>query len=185
MARDAEAPDARELRLEGGGLIVAGGILVALVIGAFQLGRFVERQTAPPPATSSGASAAGHDSEPEDATEKLTFFDTLSSPGQEAEPRREAGSPAPRPSGTPVPSSPGPWFVQVFVGRDRSTAEEVVKTLRGKGYPVRAEATREGATASLFKVRVGGFTTREAAEAAADRLHKDGQASTWVVKAGS
>jgi valyl-tRNA synthetase len=74
---------------------------------------------------------------------------------------------------------------QVFVGRDRSAAEEVVRTLRGKGYPVRAEGVREGASASLFKVRVGGFPTKEAADAAADRLHKDGQSSTWVVKAGS
>jgi cell division septation protein DedD len=73
----------------------------------------------------------------------------------------------------------------VFVGRDRTAAEEVVKSLRSKGYPVRAEAAREGASTSLFKVRVGGFATREAAEAAAERLHKDGQASTWVVKASS
>jgi cell division septation protein DedD len=75
--------------------------------------------------------------------------------------------------------------VQVFVGRDRAAAEEVVKTLRAKGYPVRAEAVREGATTSLFKVRVGGFATREAADAAVDRLHRDGQASTWVVKTGA
>jgi len=182
MARDPEERgEARELRLEGIGLVVVGGVIVALVLGAFQLGRFVERQTAPPRASASAPAASG-EGEPEDATENLTFFDTLS----ETEPKREAtASSPPRPTALPASVSPGPWFVQVFVGRDRSAAEEVVRTLRGKGYPVRAEGVKEGATTSLFKVRVGGFPTREAAEAAADRLHGDGQASTWVVKAGS
>jgi len=172
MARDPEERgEARELRLEGIGLVVVGGVIVALVLGAFQLGRFVERQTAPPRASASAPAASG-EGEPEDATENLTFFDTLS----ETEPKREAtASSPPRPTAPPASVSPGPWFVQVFVGRDRSAAEEVVRTLRGKGC----------ATTSLFKVRVGGFPTREAAEAAADRLHGDGQASTWVVKAGS
>ena len=182
MARDPEGrEEARELRLEGIGLVVVGGVIVAALLGAFQLGRFVERQNAPR-STSSSAQPSSGESEPEDATENLTFFDTLS----DTEPKREASASAsPRPAVPPPSVSPGPWFVQVFVGRDRSAAEEVVKTLRGKGYPVRAEAVKEGATTSLFKVRVGGFPTREAAEAAADRLHGDGQASTWVVKTGA
>jgi len=186
MARDPEGrEEARELRLEGIGLVVVGGVIVAALLGAFELGRIVERQSAPQRVVS-GSSAAepSGEREPEDATESLTFFDTLASPGA-AEPGREATTASPRPTAAPVPSSAGSWFVQVFVGRDRSAAEEVVRTLRGKGYPVRAEAVREGASASLFKVRVGGFPTKEAADAAADRLHKDGQSSTWVVKAGS
>ena len=186
MARDPDGrEDARELRLEGGVLVLVGGVIVAALLGAFELGRIIERQTSPPPkSSSSSASEPASEREPDDATESLTFFDTLSAPGA-AEPGREATTASPRPTAAPVPSSTGSWFVQVFVGRDRSTAEEVVKTLRGKGYPVRAEAVREGASASLFKVRVGGFPTKEAADAAADRLHKDGQSSTWVVKAGS
>jgi cell division protein FtsN len=162
--------------------------LVALLIGAFQLGRAVERRSAPPPSNGGAAgSSRGGDASPEEVPENLTFFDTLGGPGQEAEPKREAASASPRPAATPPPvaSAAGPWFVQVFVGRDRAAAEEVVKTLRAKGYPVRAEAVREGATTSLFKVRVGGFATREAADAAVDRLHRDGQASTWVVKTGA
>jgi cell division protein FtsN len=189
MAREAAmGDDAHELRLEGFKLVLAGGVLIALLIGAFQLGRAVERRTAPPSSTGNGGAATGGgDAPPEEVTEKLTFFDTLGAPGQEAEPKREATSASPRPATTapPVASGAGPWFVQVFVGRDRAAAEEVVRTLRGKGYPVRAEAVREGATTSLFKVRVGGFPTREAADAAADRLHRDGQPSTWVVKTGA
>ena len=186
MAREAAMDDgARELRLEGFKLVLAGGVLVALLIGAFQLGRAVERRTAPPPSAGNGGGATGGDAPPEEVTEKLTFFDTLGAPGQEAEPKREATSQRPSATAPPVASGAGPWFVQVFVGRDRATAEEVVKTLRAKGYPVRAEAVREGATTSLFKVRVGGFPTREAADAAADRLHRDGQPSTWVVRTGA
>ena len=187
MAREAAIPDeARELRLEGWTLVLAGGVLVALLIGAFQLGRAIERRNAPPP-SAAGASGTGNGSEPapEEVDEKLTFFDTLGSPGQEAEPKREAAGSSRAPTPPPVASAPGPWFVQVFVGRDRAAAEEVVKTLRAKGYPVRTEAVREGASTSLFKVRVGGFPTREAADAAVDRLHRDGQASTWVVKSGA
>jgi cell division protein FtsN len=187
MGRDPEGrDDSRELRLEGWALALAGGVFVALILGAFQLGRAVERRSAPPRSASAPAGPADGDALPEEGGgEKLTFFDTLSAPGQEAEPRREAASPAPRATPAPGAASAGAWFVQVFVGRDRSAAEEVVKTLREKGYPVRTEAVREGASASLFKVRVGGFSTRELAEAAVERLHRDGQASTWVVKAGS
>ena len=190
MALDADGADApREFRLEGVGLAVVGGVLMALVIGAFELGRSVERWSAPARASASGGDPlAGVESAPEEATEKLSFFDTTSGGGKEAEPKREAArgaSPAPSaPAVAPTPA-PGAWFVQVFVGRDREAAGEVVRTLRGKGYPVRADAVSEGRSGSLYKVRVGGYPTREAAEAGAQKLHDDGQASTWVVRAGS
>jgi cell division protein FtsN len=116
------------------------------------------------------------------ATEKLTFFDTLSGPGKEAEPARQAQAKAAAPAPTAAPVSPGVWFVQVFVGRDRQAAEEVVRTLRAERYPVRIDAVAEGASGSLFKVRVGGFPTKEAAESGADRLHANGHSGTWVVR---
>jgi cell division septation protein DedD len=188
MARDAGAPDEpRELRLEGITLAVAGGILVALLFCAFQLGRLVERWNAPARAAAAPEDPLGNvEQDTVDAAEKLTFFDTLAGQGKEAEPKREAApsAPAGASASTPPPSA-GPWYVQVFVGRDRSAAEEVVRTLRGKGYPVRADAVSEGRSGSLYKVRVGGFGTKDAADASADKLHKDGQSSTWVVRVGN
>jgi cell division septation protein DedD len=184
MLPDAEARDApRELRLEGALLAVAGGVLVALLVGAFQLGRVVERSNAP--ASSRAAAAdplANAEQDAVDASEKLTFFDTLSGPGKEAEPARQANSPGPSQSTAEVPITPGPWFVQVFVGRDRQAAEEVVRSLRAKRYPVRIDAVAEGASGRLFKVRVGGFATKEAADQGADRIHADGHSGTWVVR---
>jgi cell division septation protein DedD len=70
----------------------------------------------------------------------------------------------------------------VFVGRDRATAEEVVRTLKGLGYPVRTDAVAEGRSGSLYKVRVGGYATKDLADAGAEKLHRDGQNSTWVVR---
>jgi cell division septation protein DedD len=187
MAREAGAADEpRELRLEGVTLAIAGGVIVALLFGAFQLGRLVERWN--PPARAAAAPEdplSNVEQDTVDAGEKLTFFDTLSGQGKEAEPKREAAPPPPGVSSPSPPPSAGPWYVQVFVGRDRAAAEEVVRTLRGKGYPVRTDVVSEGRSGSLYKVRVGGFGTKDAADASADKLHTDGQNSTWVIRVGN
>ena len=173
----------KELRLEGWVLAVAGGVLVALLYGSFQLGRAVERWGAPARAASAPSDPLGGvEQEVVDATEKLTFFDTLSGSGKEAEPAREAKAKPAVPEPAEVSLTPGTWFVQVFVGRDRQAAEEVVRSLKAKRYPVRIDGVSEGASSKLFKVRVGGFPTKEAAESGADRLHGDGHTGTWVVR---
>ncbi|HEX4823184.1 MAG TPA: SPOR domain-containing protein [Candidatus Polarisedimenticolaceae bacterium] len=176
----------RELRLEGLTLFVAGGVLLALLYGAFTLGRTVERWNAPTRAASASADPLGNvESEPAEAAEKPTFFDTTTGPGKEAEPKREAQLQPTAPVPAPVASAtPGSWYVQVFVGRDQQAAQEVVRTLRGLGYPVRADAVAEGRSGSLYKVRVGGYATKDLADAGAEKLHRDGQNSTWVVKVG-
>jgi cell division protein FtsN len=71
--------------------------------------------------------------------------------------------------------------VQVFAGRDRTTAESLVKSLAGRGYSVKLEAQREG-TDALYKVRVGGYLTPDAARDAAARLKKEGEAGAWVTQ---
>ncbi len=164
-------------------LAIAGGVLVALLVGAFQLGRVVERSGSPSRPGASPADPLGNvEQEAVAATEKLTFFDTLSGPGKEAEPSRETQSKAAAPAPAAAAVTPGVWFVQVFVGRDRQAAEEVVRSLRAQQYPVRIDAVAEGSSGSLFKVRVGGFPTKEAADSGAERLHGDGHSGTWVVR---
>jgi cell division septation protein DedD len=184
MLPEAEARETpREFRLEGGLLAVAGGVLFALLVGVFQLGRAVERWSAPPKTAAAPSDPlANVEQDAVDASEKLTFFDTLSGPGKEAEPARQASAKVVTPESTDVPVTPGPWFVQVFVGRDRQAAEEVVRSLRAKRYPVRIDAVSEGASGRLFKVRVGGFPTKEAADQGAERIHGDGHSGTWVVR---
>jgi cell division septation protein DedD len=183
MRPDQDEREVRELRLEGVWLAVAFGLLLALLAGAFQLGRMVER--AGGSGASAGGEAAASERETSEAAEKVTFFDTLSGGGKEAEPSREVRATPPAATPPPAELTPGPWFVQVFVGRDRQAAEDVVRSLRDKRYPVRIDAVSEGATGSLFKVRVGGYPTKEAADLGAERLHADGHSGTWVVRLGS
>lgn len=187
MDRDATLRDEpKELRLEGWILAVAGGVLLALFYGCFEFGRAVERWNAPARAAQApGDPLSNVEQDVVDSNEKLTFFDTLSGSGKEAEPAREAKAKPVVPAPADVSLTPGPWFVQVFVGRDRQAAEEVVRSLKAKGYPVRIDGVSEGASSKLFKVRVGGFPTKEAADTGADRLHGDGHNGTWVVRLGN
>ncbi len=179
--RDGEGPP-REIRIQGIALFVTGGVLLALLVLAFWAGRWFERQMAPAaPAASRGTAqdAVKEDSKADD----LTFFDTLGG-GKTAEPQREA-RPKPAAAETAAPATPaargGPFFVQVFAGRDRRAAEEIVRSLGSRGYPVSVEGEREGRGA-LFKVRVGGYGDRAEAQAVADRLKREGQAGAWVTK---
>jgi cell division septation protein DedD len=159
-------------------------VIAALVVGAF----FVGRWSAPAPAAgSNGAGPLDHvEEQAVDATDKLTFFDTLSGQAGKAEPGREArpGTPPSGPASPgPRPATPGAWFVQVFAGRDPEAAQLVVRSLGAKGWPVKVESQREG-NGALYRVRVGGFTTREAADEAVQRLRGEGQSGAWVTKVG-
>jgi cell division protein FtsN len=180
-----EAGTARELRLEGPLLVAAVGVLLGLVVLSFWAGRFFERQVAPAPDAVAGASR-GREAKDEPTAEDVTFFDTLGGGGRAAEPQREVRpkrEPSPSPSSAPPPAAPrgGPYFVQVFAGRDREAAEEIVRSLSGRGYPVTVEGESEGRGA-LFKVRVGGYPERAEAQTVADRLKREGQSGAWVTR---
>ncbi len=182
--RDGEASP-REVRIQGVALFVSGGVLIALLALAFWAGRWFERQVSAP-AAPARHDVAGEAAKEETKAEDLTFFDTLGGGGRAAEPQREVRPKAPTSeSAEPPPAAPasrqGPFFVQVFAGRDRRAAEEVVRALEGRGYPVSVEGEREGQGA-LFKVRVGGYRDRTEAQAVAERLKKEGQAGAWVTK---
>lgn len=166
--------DDREVRLEGVSLWIAGGVLAALVVGAFWVGR----ATAPEGGgAEAGAGPLDHAEETAvDANDKAGFFDTVGGQGS-AEPGRQAREGTP----SPQPVTPGSWFVQVFAGRDREAAEQVVGGLRAKGWPVKVEAQREG-SGSLYRVRVGGYPTREAADSAVKRLRAEGRTGAWVTQ---
>ena len=180
---------AREFRLEGVTLWAAFAILAALLVGAFWVGRWTVSRGAPPEDSASmgaarpGSSTAAPTEVPVEET--ISFFDRASGQGQVAEPRREADkSPAVQDASQPpkLPSKrPGEWFVQVFAGRDRQAAELVSRQLRDRGHPVRLDAEREG-TGSLYKVRVGGYLTRDDADRAAASLRKEGSSGAWVTR---
>ncbi len=189
-----ESESAHELRLEGLGLLLGGGFLLALIVGSFFLGRWVERRAHPTPtltAEAAGPLAQIGAREPDlEAAEGLDFFDTVEGEQKQAEPSREVQKPAPRERKTPAPSTrPAPvveggdFYVQVVAVRDQGAAAEVIETLEAKGYGVRLFSEREG-QGTLYKVRVGGYATREQAGSARDALRQSGHPGAFVWTTG-
>ena len=182
---------AREFHLEGLGLAVVGGVLIAVMFGAFYTGRWYERQVSPVVAGSGGganplANVTAPEQESANVDADLNYFDTLDGAEKQAEPTREiqaARTPVERPAPAapaPAPSS-GDFFVQVFAGRDQGAAAGLVQRLESEGRMVKLHTIREGSDA-LFKVRVGGYQTRETARAAAQELQSQGYPGAWVTE---
>ena len=187
------ADDVREFRLEGLTLVVTVGVLLAALLGAFYLGRRVERWSGPEP--SGEARGAADDplanvaptEPPADVDRSAGFFDTVEGEQKQAEPSREARRKRDEPSATEPPSrdsprargSDGPFFVQVWAGRDREAAELLVDKLQREGYPVRLFSDRVESD-SLYKVRVGGFATEPEARSMSEELAGKGYRGAWV-----
>jgi cell division septation protein DedD len=194
----------REFRLEGVGLFVIGGLFLVALACAFYLGRWVERRSSGPeagPRLTDGAPAGSSRSErPVDVGEESGAFDTLG--GEvEAEPERQAielPSPAPevvegsaavrakgpeKPAPLPERSSPpkGPFYVQLFAGRDKASAEGLARGLGDRGYRVRLDTERAG-DGILYRVRVGGYEAKPDAEVLAERLRNEGYSDAWVTR---
>jgi cell division septation protein DedD len=183
------ADTTRELRLEGVGLLLGVAVLLALLGGAFYLGRWVERRVpGRPPAERGIESALAAEPQPDaDAAAGLTRFDGVGGEATEFEPAREAAARRPATeSGSAAaaarPPTPGSFFVQVSALRDEAAAGALVRELEGRGFAVRLVAEREG-QGSLFKVRVGGFESEPQARDAAERLKRAGYAGAFLTTA--
>lgn len=185
----------REFRLEGLGLLIVAGLLIIVLGIAFYLGRWYERQVNPAvgagPAGALATDPLANVEAPADVDRSADFFDDVSGGQKEAEPQREVQrpeaetAPAPPAEEQPAPAEAAPqgtFFVQVFAGRDRQSAEDLVRELTNKSYPVRLFSEREG-RGSLFKVRVGGYATREEAGRIAQQLRDAGYGGAWVTTA--
>jgi cell division septation protein DedD len=201
MQEGRDDPPVRELRFEGVGLFIVGGLFLAALAGSFYLGRWVERRGAIPGSGSGivGREAAETKSEPAvDVGKETNYFDTVGGGEKQAEPQREARRREPRPvpsepSQVAAPAAPqappssaqaedsGPFYVQLFAGRDRASADNLVRSLKVAGYRVRVdtEGTGEG---SLYKVRVGGYSARGDAQVLAERLKNEGYSGAWVIQ---
>lgn len=146
----------------------------------------------------------------EDAASDLTFFDTVgqrapqSAPPEvasgattrdeaSAQPKTAAPPPTParqaettstppvtKPPATTAPA--GAFMVQVAAYSDRARADALVGRLRQKGYAAQI-ATVPSNGQTLYKVRVGGFADRSAADAAKVRLANEEKLQAWVVTA--
>jgi cell division septation protein DedD len=176
----------REVRLEGVGLVVVGGILLAAVCGAFYLGKWVEARQHPAQVLADAGegplSQVVRSNSMENATEDTSFFDNIDDSDAEPERAKKAipeTKPAAKRADQPSdPGGAGDYWVQVFAGRDRSSAETLVGKLKGDGYLVKVFSEREG-QGLLFKVRVGGYPSKDRAKRTAGVLTESGY-SAWV-----
>jgi cell division septation protein DedD len=181
---------ARELRLEGAGLVAVGAVLVALLGGAFWAGRWVERRGQPSRAALAADEPGplSHVVEPataEDATRDAGYFDRVDGRERQAEPRREvqtrsAQSPPPAAGQPPAELAAG-FYVQVFAGRDQAAANQIIDRLRGAGYEVRLFPESES-NGEILRVRVGGYPSEERARIIAGNLRQSGYADAFVTR---
>ncbi len=109
-----------------------------------------------------------------------------------AAPRPVPPPPAPvkEPVRAPAPADPvaasaepsGQGFaVQIAALNVRSEADAIAKRLSSKGYAAYVMTPATG-TPSVFRVRVGKFTTRREAETIAAKLQKEEQFKPWVTR---
>ena len=141
-----------------------------------------------PPPAATAASAETASGKPEEV--KLGFASSAKPgtsapaavPAKEATPAhaKEAPAPTPRPQATAAPPVPtpapktakksGPYYVQVLATQNAGEADEKTKKLRADGFA--ADVTPVPGKPGLFRVRVGPFTDRSRATAAATKIQK-------------
>lgn len=86
----------------------------------------------------------------------------------------------PVPDKTPAPAAKlGAWVVQVGVFSQEANAQALAKTLRGKGHVAFVERFA-GKTSPSFRVRLGPFKDRAAAEALQARLKREDRLAAMV-----
>ena len=99
----------------------------------------------------------------------------------------EAGAPPPpraARAATPLPRpAPGGFRVQVLSVSSKADAEGEAARLTRSGLPASVEPGT-GPRGTVYRVRVGPFTTRQEAEEASRRLSSQGRRDTWIVPPG-
>jgi cell division septation protein DedD len=82
----------------------------------------------------------------------------------------------------PAKAARGSGFVvQVSAVKGQAEADTIRRRLEGKGYPAYIEGTGSGRSA-VFRVRVGRYDSRKAAESIAARLQREERFKTWITR---
>ncbi|MEM6454520.1 MAG: SPOR domain-containing protein, partial [Acidobacteriota bacterium] len=106
-----------------------------------------------------------------------------------AQPAPAPVTPAPRPAAaapsravTPPPPSASLFIIQVFSSPDETQANAVTQRLRDGGHRAYLSPTQVGG-ATTYRVRIGPFDTRNAAERVARTINDKQKLDTWVTTA--
>jgi len=95
-------------------------------------------------------------------------------------PARATPAPTPAPTAARPAAVPGKIFVQVYSSTNGPRAKEIVAQLKKGGFKVvLAETAKDGGQIN-YRVRVGPYDTRAAADSAAGRLRREYRLDTWV-----
>jgi cell division septation protein DedD len=79
----------------------------------------------------------------------------------------------------PAAATGGGIEIQVAVVSERARADSLASRLRSKGYAAQVSPSSSGGR-TVWRVRVGGYPSREAARSAAARLEHDENLKTWI-----
>jgi cell division septation protein DedD len=189
------------------GVLVGRGVRSQLAVGSDTPVATNEETTPTQPVTPAPAPAPGSDpttvAAPPPPSEDLTYPNRLAkanTPEEKLKPAPDrAAAPAaaappapvkepartPAPAVTPASTAPEPsgqgFAVQIAALNVRSEADAIAKRLSSKGYAAYVMTPANG-TPSVFRVRVGKFTTRREAETVAAKLQKEEQFKPWVTR---
>jgi cell division septation protein DedD len=91
----------------------------------------------------------------------------------------EPASPAPAPSSAPPAAAPTSTWIQVYSSTNGGNAQGLAARLRRGGFGVVVLEAPSGASVT-YRVRVGPYGSRAAADAAAARLRREYRLDTWI-----
>lgn len=116
--------------------------------------------------------------------DKATPEETLRAPDRSevAASTTTSAPPAPKPSAAPASPGAADFSIQVAALRDQSDATALVQRLKGKGYQAFVVEPFPAGSSAVYRVRVGAFKTRRAAEAVARRLEQEEKFKPWIIR---
>jgi DedD protein len=116
----------------------------------------------------------------------IQFFEDRAETEPTASPRPTASrsaTPRPKVSTAPPTAASGEFWVQVTsVASEREARARRDKLIR-RGYRARV-LPGQGPKGTVYRVRVGPYSSREEASKASDRLSREEKVKTWIVPAG-
>lgn len=171
----------RELQLSSSQLVIIFLAIIILGIVIFLLGVSTGKKHA--------QMAAATQLPEEKMTEQVIEDKPVSVTPTEAAVRKEETTPQKVPDEAPPPSQPkvsstiqpGLYYVQVGAFNDRPSAVRFAERFRGRGYPVHVFDPLPPDKKPVFRVRIGGFETREQAEEANGKLTPPGKKSDYFI----
>jgi DedD protein len=103
---------------------------------------------------------------------------------EKAEPTPAVAAPIPAPEAStpsPAPAQAGELVIQVFFSSDQQKAQSLVSQLSGGGFPAFLSPVEVGGK-TMYRVRLGPYAQRPAAEAAAERVRREYKLDTWITQ---